>query len=245
MILMRILPGILKELSKHVPTVLFQTVEWSELASELPRITRRMLHKEGHMELFMQQKEFLSPLHITLHHSPLTEHSMDGHKLLQLFFAQLNSPHGLFLDLRSHHFNNETDGLSWHPSHFWTKFDEGFRCALLDVYEGFYLELEDKYLSGLERIGLIKKEWSEQDKQELAHLFRSQFGNNEMIFDLEELQQGMVKMSHFMLDKKVHISKDFLYLGIYLVTLYSSLEKTKKIFNVKDIYLETKNLFSA
>ncbi len=245
MILMRILPGILKELSKHVPTVLFQTVEWSELASELPKITRRMLHKDGYTELFMQQKEYLTPLEINFVHSPFVENSMDGHKLLDLFFAQLFSPHGLFLDIRSHHFNNEGGEFSWHPSNFWTRFDETFRLALLDVYEGFYLEMEDKYLSGLERIGLIKMDWPEKDKQELAQLFRSQFGNNEMLFDLEELQQGMIKMSHFMLSKKVHISKDFLYLGIYLVTLYSSLEKTKELYNVKDIYLEAKNLFSA
>lgn len=244
MILMRILPGILKELSKHVPTVLFQTVEWSELASELPKITRRMLHKEGYTELFIQQKDFLTPLDIKLVHSPLTDNSMDGHKLLDLFFAQLFSPHGIFLDIRSHHFKND-DIFEWHPSNFWTKFDEKFRLALLDVYEGFYLEIEDKYLSGLERIGLIKNEWPENDKQELAQLFRSQFGNNEMLFDLEQLQQGMINMSHFMLEKKVHISKDFLYLGIYLVTLYSSLEKTKELYNVKDIYLEAKNLFSA
>src|SRR5690606_30704176 len=149
MILMRILPGILKELSKHVPTVLFQTVEWSELASELPKITRRMLHKEGYTELFMNQKEFLAPLDIQLVHAPLTDNCVDGHKLLELFFAQLLSPHGLFLDIRSHHFKHEGDNFYWHPSNFWTKFDESFRLALLDVYEGFYLEIESKYLSGL------------------------------------------------------------------------------------------------
>lgn len=245
MILMRILPSVLKELSKHVPTVLFQTVEWSELASELPKITHRMLHKEDFAEFFDRQHNFLSPYNIVLTKDPLSGGLFDGKKLLKLFFTQLYSPHGLFLDLRSHHFENSETVLKWHPSAFWTQFDESFRIGLLDVYEGFYLNQDDLYFEGLEKIGILKPNWSDEDKMHLGNLFRMQFGNNEMSFDLEQFKDSIINMSDFMIKKKVKISKDFLYLGIYLVTLYSSLEETKSVFPVKEIYLEVKDRFNA
>src|SRR4051794_26992519 len=103
MILMRILPGVLKELSKHVPSVLFQTVEWSELASELPKISRRIISKDGYDELFLRQKELLNPYHIVLTNETLTNRSTNadkwaGEKWLTLYFAQIFSPYGIFLD---------------------------------------------------------------------------------------------------------------------------------------------------
>jgi len=249
MILMRILPAVLKELSKHVPTVLFQTVEWSELASELPKITRRMIQKEGFQKLFDRQTQLLAPYNIMLtnstHPDSVTKLSKeDGHKILTLFFVQLFSPHGLFLDLRSFHFSSSNGLLEWHPSGFWNRFDEAFRLGLLEVYEGFYLNKEDLYFNGLEKIGLLKSDWPLKDKETLAALFRVQFGNNDMTFDLEQFKDSIIKMSDFMLMKKVKISKDFLYLGIYLVTLYSSLEETCECYSVKTTYLNVKNKFS-
>jgi hypothetical protein len=61
-----------------------------------------------------------------------------------------------------------------------------------------------------------------------------------MSFDLETFKESFFKVADFMLEKKVQISTDFLYLGIALVTLYSSLEKTKASVNVKRIYLDVK-----
>lgn len=244
MILMRILPSVLKELSKHVPTVLFQAVEWSELASELPKITHRMLHKEDFSDFFELQQEFLTPFSIELTREQLRPTSLDGQKLLRLFFTQLYSPYGLFLDLRSHHFENTPAVLKWHPSAFWCQFEEEFRIGLLDVYEGFYLNDDQLYFEGLEKIGILKSDWPDEDRKHLGNLFRAQFGNDEMSFDLEQFKDAIINMSDFMIKKKVKISKDFLYLGINLVTLYSSLEETKGHYPVKNIYLEVKARFS-
>lgn len=249
MILMRILPGVLKELAKHVPTVLFQTVEWNELAHELPKISRRIIQKEGYAEILSYQKDLLAPFQITVTEDPVTTApKMDkaaGEKWLTLYFAQLYSPQGLFLDLRCNHFSTTEQSLIWHPSPFWAKFDETFRLGVLKVYEGFYLDQNDLYYEGLQQIGLIQPEWSEDDKQKLADLFRSQFGSaqtEEMNFDLDHFKSSIIKLSDFMLKKKVKIPKDFLYLGIYLVTLYSSLEDTHAKLPVKEIYLNVRNL---
>ncbi len=253
MILMRILPGILKELSRHVPTVLFQTVEWPDLASEFPKISKRMLQKEGFDELYQTNKELLLPYSVEL-----TTHAINnkeyankkwiGEKILTLYFVQLFSSSGIFLDLRQNHFSTKGPHLLWHPTSFWTKFDEDFRLGLLKVYEGFYLENDELYYDGLETIGLLKKDFSLSDKKELGDLFRAQFGSalsEEMSFKLENFKNSIIKMSDFLLSKRVKISKDFLYLGIYLVTMYSILEEMGEKYPVKEIYLNVRGRFKA
>jgi hypothetical protein len=120
---------------------------------------------------------------------------------------------GIFLDLRSNHFDNQYPELRWHPSGLWTRFSETFRMGLLDVYEGFYLENDDLYYVGLEKIGLLRPEFSPTDKKLLGDLFREQFGkalDEDMQFDLEHFKTSIIRMSDFMLKRKVHISKDFL-----------------------------------
>lgn len=253
MILMRILPGVLKELSKHVPTVLFQTVEWSELASELPKISRRIIQKEGYEELFHSHKELLDPYCIDLSDAPLVQAKAPsgrnaGEQILTLYFTQLFSPQGVFLDLRSSNFSEENTHLKFHPTGLWTKFDDRFRQGLLDVYEGFYLQNDELYLSGLHDIGLLKDNFTAAEKKELGDIFREQFGqalDQDQLFELDHLSNSISRMSNFMLNKKVKISKDFLYLGIYLVTMYSTLEQTKTKLPVKQIYLDVRGRFNA
>lgn len=250
MILMRILPGVLKELSKHVPTVLFQTVEWSELASELPKLSRRILQKEGHEELFHIQKSLLDPYNIVLSHEPvsgtLPKEKWVGERILTLYFTQVFSPDGLFLDLRSQNFEVEGQELRWHPNSFWTKFSDEFRLGLMKVYKGFYTNNDEIYYEGLEGIGLLKKEFAEEDKRELATLFKEHFGGDiEQSFNLEKFNHSITSMSNFMLKKRVNISKDFLYLGIYLVTMYATLEEIGGEYPVKQIYLDVKGRFTS
>lgn len=242
---MRILPGVLKELMKHVPTVLFQTVEWSSIMSEVPVISRRMLQKEGYAELADLQKEFLKDLPVCIRHESLEGSSMkpgDGKTILALYFHQLFSPHGVFLDLRSCHFKHE-DELLWHPGALWTKFSPSFREGLLEVYEGFYLEKDDLYKKGLTKIGLLDPQWPAEDQKTIMDIFRKHFGaaqTGEVEFKLENLKDGIVSMAQFLLEKKTRITTDFLYLGIYLVTMYGTLEETGEALPVKEIYLSSR-----
>lgn len=248
MIFMRILPGFLKELMKHVPTVLFEAVEWSTLASEVPKLSRRIMQKEGYSELFEKQKAYLAPHDINLVTSVPKEFNPENTKLaaeriLSLYFAQLFSPHGLFLDLGPSHLEMNQDNLNFNPSGLWTKFDPVFSLGMREIYDGFYLGDDKLFHSGLIKSGLSSPSWSETDKEELADLFKSHFGSSvksEMSFDLETFKKSFFKVADFLLKKKVKISTDFLYLGISLVTMYSSLEKTGASVDVGKIYLKTK-----
>ncbi len=247
MILMRILPGVLKELLKHVPTVLFEVVEWKVLASELPKLSRRLLQKEGFEELFDKQHSFLEPFGIHLVtdiHSPGKFGSVEAsEKILALYFAQLFSPHGLFLDLGPNHLDFNSGGLNYAPNGLWTKFHPQFSQGLQKIYDGFYLENEALFHEGLLTCGLTSPKWPQAEKDALAQLFKSHFGaslTSDMSFDLETFKQSFFKVADFMLEKKVVISTDFLYLGIALVTLYSSLESNNSKVNVKKVYLTVK-----
>lgn len=251
MILMRILPGVLKELLKHVPTVLFQVVDWNEFASELPKLSRRILQKEDYEDVFKKQLTNLALFNVNLTYESLKKNEgpiskTDAQKCLSLYFAQLFSGHGIFLDLRSHHFRACDNKLLWHPTGLWARFEESFHQGLINVYDGFYLENEDLYLKGLLQIGLISQGWNNEDKKKLGNLFKEQFGsalNEEMNFDLEHLKNSITKTTDFLLSKKVKITKDFLYLGVYLVTLYSHLEQCPEKLPVREIYLEVRKNF--
>jgi hypothetical protein len=254
MILMRILPGVLKELARNVPAVLFQTVEWSELAAELPQLSRRMLQREGYQELLASHRSLLEADHIVPHAAPLAagpgkinHNHWFAEKVLRLFFIQLFSPQGLFLDLRSQNFSCDHPKLNWHPTTLWTKFSPEFQQGLLDVYDGFYFDETEKFKSGLERIGLLSPTWPAQDQERLCQLFRAQFGasHDEVHFDLDHFRAAIMKLADFLLKKKVSINKDFLYLGINLVTLYATLEETHEKLPVREIYAEVRQRFKG
>lgn len=248
MILTRFLPGVLKELVKHVPTVLFQTVEWSELASELPKLSRRVLKKEGFEEFFQSQNDFLKSSNISLTQESFSNPiAWPASKILELFFAQLFSPHGVFLDLKPQHFELKDSFYRWAPTSFWTQLAPEFRKHLIDVYDGFFLDRDDLYESGLVGIGLMSPEWSQEDKEKLGDLFKGLFSaskTGEMTFKLDEFREAMMQTTNFLLKKKVKISKDFLYLGIYLVNLYSTLDATGESAKIKEIYEGVRSRFS-
>jgi predicted unusual protein kinase regulating ubiquinone biosynthesis (AarF/ABC1/UbiB family) len=248
MIFMRILPGVLKELLKHVPTVLFEAVEWRVLSHELPKLSRRIIQKEGYAELFERQKSYLSPFKINLvsqvakNFDP-QDKKLTAERILTLYFAQLFSPHGLFLDIGPTHLEMVGNELNFHPNGVWTKFSPEFADGITDIYDGFYTEDEKLFQLGLVKSGLSSAKWKDEEREALAQLFKSHFGasvSGEMTFELETFKQSFLKVADFMLEKKVKISTDFIYLGVALITMYSSLEKTNVSVNVKKVYLEVK-----
>jgi len=244
MIFTRFLPGVLKELMKHVPTVLFKAVEWSDLASEFPKITKRILSKEGYQDLFDSQSSILGNLGVKLIESrpeanTFPDKDRAGEEILTIYFTQLLSPHGVFLDLRIQYFNQTEENLHWSPSPLWTRFSDTFSVGLIEVYDGFYFSEDEKFRQGLAKIGLLSLDWKDSDQAELCNLFRSHFGaaaDEKMSFRLEDLQKSIINMANFLLERKVTINKDFLYLGINLVTMYSTLESIGSNVCVAKIY---------
>lgn len=246
MIFTRFLPGVLKEIMKHIPTVLFDTVEWGVLAHEFPKVSKRYLQKEGFAELFAHQKSFLDPYDILLKssidkRSPLS--SQVGNSVLKLYFLQIHSPYGIFLDHSENHFDLIEQKFVFSPNPLWTKFDPLFQTGLIKIYDGYYFEDNQMFLQGLYECKLMNPSWDEHKKQQMMDLFKDNFGiskDENMSFRLDQFKDSFMKIADFLLENKVKIGPDFIYLGISLITMYSCLEKLNTEANVQKIYTETK-----
>ena len=254
MLFLNFLPDVLKELIKHVPSLMFEIVDWKDLARELSKVTPRLLKKEGYSDFFARQQAFLSAIGVNLIIStsskeiPTTSDQATGEVILRTYFSQLYSPHGLFIDLRLQHFYNGPDGVTMKPSSLWVTFKDEFRNGLIKMYQGFYYENDTKLEEGLIETGLLKAEWPTGKKDELKSILKNHFAQSldeGMVFELEHFKNSFVKIANFLINNKVIISHDFIYLGIYLISLYLGLQTIKAPLPVSRIFKEIDAKFEA
>lgn len=242
--LMSWLPRALKELITHVPTLLFEVVSWTELSKDISILSQRLLTGSGAAELRQKLAQSLpKSLNFTSSATPLQSEPKLGETILELYFRQLQSPDGMFLDLRLRHFAGGPDTYQWNPNSMWASFSPSFREALGKLYDGFYFGDDQIFHEGLIETGLISQEWSETDQLEMKRLFKAHFGSaidQPMTFQLSTFQASFQNVFSFLLKKKVKLSTDFLILGVMLVTLYLSLEELGGAYPVADIYRRSK-----
>jgi predicted unusual protein kinase regulating ubiquinone biosynthesis (AarF/ABC1/UbiB family) len=238
------IPLSLRELLRHVPTLLFEVVAWSDLFKEGKLLSKRLLNGEGAEEA----REALKPLlprglKLTTTTSTVvttanTRHML-GEKILELYFIQALGAEKVFLDMRSTGFGLSGDDFVWNPTGLWAQFTAEFRAGLKKLYHGFYLKDDESFQQGLLATGLVHADWPAADKEKMARLFRAHFASADcMEFRLDTFQKSFQSVFAFLLEKKVRLSTDFLLLGIMLVTLYMALEECGGEYEVARIYHE-------
>lgn len=229
------MPKFLKEVMTHIPTIAMRSVDWKGIVKEIgpmaSRLGKKTLDKESYEKLQRAQVDSInfvrSEVTENLQLQTSERKKWAGEKILELYFSQLSNPEGLALDLRPKHFQILENELLFCPNNFWYQFDEEFRMALVDLYRGFYVDDEELYNSALSRTGLTS-DLSEADSQTLKSLFKRHFGpgeQREVLFELESFKESFYELFKFFVEKKVELSKDFIFLGAYLVGLYTTLEK--------------------
>lgn len=228
------LPGALKDLLKHVPTLLFEVVDWKAMREVLPQLTQRLLTGTG---VTSAREGLVNDLPRSLRlaewstRNDLTEQQKIslGGVLLELFFTEALSGQPIFLDLRTHHFSPLGEEWQWKTSNLWGQFSRTFTEGLRKLYAGFFHHDEASFRKGLELTGLVSPEWSEESKLEMTQLLKDTFaiggGDAPLHFNLVAFQQSFQKVFDFMMSKKGRLGPDFVLLGIMLVTLYQSLEE--------------------
>jgi hypothetical protein len=251
MSLIHFLPGVVKELLKQVPALAVDITDWDGVRRDLPVISSRLFTGSGVKALMESQARHLGP-YVAFSSRTLPDTSphpkAKGDALLRYYFAQLHHPEGMFLDLRDSRLQWSGDRLHFHPTHFWYQFSSAFRKGLLELYEGFYLGDDSKFEAGLESTGLLSRSWPLKDQQEIKNLFRSHFGESlerPMRFELKGFQETFLRIFQFLVRKKVRLSSEFMMFGIYLVTLYLSLESYASEHSVKALYLEVHQALAA
>ena len=244
MSLTQFLPNVVKELLKHVPSLVFEVTDWNSVRRDAPLMTTRLFSKAGVSSLKKFQSAQLSPF-ISFSDQKSAGGMKDpqgfGDALLRYYFAQLYCSEGIFLDIRDENFKWAEGLLHYNPNGFWYHFTPVFRLGLLDLYEGFYLEDDAKFQRGLLSTRLIQENWSLEDQNHMKQLFRNHFGaslDEPMSFNLVDFQKTFLKIFEFLMEKKVVLSSEFMLFGIYLVTLYLGLEKLGQKHAVKKLYLD-------
>lgn len=115
--------------------------------------------------------------------------------------------------------------------------------ALLQLYRGFYTGDPRLIEECLPQLGLINPRHPKQGEQksELLALLREQFGEGAeapVQFKLSEFNHSFIKLFDHFIHYKVRLHSDFIFLGLYLITLYEHLEKLEIPLDVKGAYLE-------
>ena len=227
-----LLPKLLKEILTNIPSIAFKIVDWKTFLRQAAPLMRRMSQKNP------------DPLILeNLHHLQLSTFGLKttkGENVLRIFFGQLLDPAGVFLDLRPKHFVQIQENWHFRPNNLWVQLNDTFHLSLINLYCGFYWNNHALFDQALVDLGLTKN-LSDNEKNELNGLFRKHFGmgdQEEIEFRLHKFQESFYELFKFFLDKQVKLETDFLYLGVYLATLYLHLEELGGKYNVKKIFLE-------
>jgi hypothetical protein len=243
----RLLPKFFKDVLQHIPTLALKSLNWKEVLKSMGPMILRM----GNYPLDNKERDSLVALNIPninivnrkLNLKGLDELSQEelyarGQNILKIYFAQLQNANGLNLDLRYKYFDYSNSELNWAPNNVWYNFSDNFRLALINIYKGFYFKDNSLFRAALKNIGLSKNLNPEQTIQ-LEKLFNEHFGPGEqelVKFELEKFSESFYELFHFFVEEEVELDKDFIFLGIYLVTLYMHLEELDTEFNVKEAF---------
>ena len=163
----------------------------------------------------------------------------DGEKILKIYFCQIMKSKKVYLDLRPKYFSHKENQLLWHPNNLWAEFDLAFSEGIRAVYRGYYLENDSLFRTGLLQCGLIKESWSAEQKREVMEVFQKHFGaarEKPTRFDLDHFKSSFGNIFTTLLKNKIRLDKNFLYLGVMLVTLYIALDEIGGEFDVSAIF---------
>lgn len=243
-ILSNIVPADFKPLLSCATPSAFRVIEWKKILAHAPTLAKRIATGEGKDDLKAKLKP-LVPKGITLSSdgSGFKKASSlkpeDGTAILALYFSQLKSDDGIFLDLRSSCFGLSKEGqILWQPNGLWTRLDPQFRKGMLSIYEGYYSDKPETLREGLKQVGLIKDDFPPARIKEVEDMILGHIGGDtsNQEFKVIHFTESFEKLFRFLTKEKITLPPDFLYLGIYLAGLYLHLEALGGRYDVRRAY---------
>ena len=161
-----------------------------------------------------------------------------GESILEIYFYQLRAGGAVALDLRLKHFSLDDSGqLVWHQAGVRHQFDETFRKDLLDCYHGFYGGNDQLMEKAAESIGLWPAGSDQATKDRGMTLLKQHFGDTSAaVFDLNKFRQSFHELFTFLVETGSRLDHEFLFLGVYLLTLYHGLASFSVPFDVAKVW---------
>ncbi len=233
-------PAYLKEVLGHLPTLVFKLIPWRQLMQDVVPALKKM-----GQEVSAEQLEYLNKKYKCLYFVKETDGleralpQVQGELLLEFYFSQLAQEGEVYLDLSASHLQVSEQELLFSPNNLAVHFSTSFRTALRNLYNGFYHRQLQQFAQALEEIGLTSGLKSQQ-KNDLIQLFQSHFGQGDQtqqFFSLEQFNDSFFRIFQFLLKHEIKMSSSFLFLGISLITLYTSLDGGS--YNVRKAFLRS------
>jgi hypothetical protein len=223
----------------------FRVVKWQDVLAEAPLLAKKMTTGDGVINLAKDLERLLpKDIEIFAEHRSQFSNSLslraeDGFTILELYFAQFKNDNGIFLDLRQSNFSLSSSlKVQWRLNGLWTKFRPEFRKGMLSIYKGYYFENSALLRDGLKQVGLIKEHFSESLISNVEEMILNHIGGEttNQQFKVLHFTKGFENLFQFLLKEKIVLSSDFLYLGVYLASLYLHLERLGGEYNVRQAF---------
>ena len=157
---------------------------------------------------------------------------------LRVYFYQLFLNEKISLDLRPSRFYYE-NGWRFKGQNLAFRFDKKLQQALLNTYIIYYENHAEGLQQCLQEMGLIQNSWTEEEKRQLEIIFKnhSQQGNKtKQVFKLSDLMDSFSKIFFFIKEHDGKVPSEFSLLGVYLTSLYLTLNSIEQPLNVKSCF---------
>lgn len=165
-----------------------------------------------------------------------------GVTVLEVFFSQLFSEAGFFIDLREHGFSLNSETVFWNPPNLWYHLDHNFRTGLIKVYDGYFFGPFSYAEEGLADLGILTEDHAANQK--VVDLLLSHFGSDgerNVLFEIDPFAKSFDQFFSYLKEKNISLDANFMYFGLYLVTLYICLDKLKVPLDARTAFLNARN----
>lgn len=236
-------PPFFKEIFDNLPDNLSDLISWREMLAEVATLSNRLLTGKGSPNARTEFTKISDPqIILTDDLTPSRLEISHGEKILKIYFWQIMHADNMFLDLRPKRFASIGPKLTFKPNGLWASLDSFFAEGIRMVYKGYYNNDDSLFAEGLEKSGLVKKEWEESKKNEVIEVFKKHFSNGrgeKITFTMNEFKSSFTQIFKTLVKNKIKLDKNFLHLGIMLVTLYKSLDEIGGAYDVSKIFKES------
>lgn len=245
---MMTLPLEIKKIVSLMPSMSLKLIDIASYTRNIKSTLELLSNKKSYEQSVQDVSEVLEKSNILISKDRnldlLKPSRVTGEAILRLYFIQLIHQDICFLNLSQENFKQVGPKLYWKPSKLRHKFSLGFKTSLLKIYQGFFENNIEVFDNGLKDLGLVKESMDQNTKDVIKTLFLTHFGdasNKPIKFNLSDFKESFEKLFKFMLDEKIPLNPEFAYLGIYLTTLYETLDKFPIKLDVKQAYIDAKD----
>ncbi|MBC7712453.1 MAG: hypothetical protein H7177_03895 [Rhizobacter sp.] len=236
------IPPFFKEIFKYLPNALLDLISWREMLGEVTVLSNRLLTNKGALEAKIDAAKIVTPDIVLIDEfSGENLKFSHGEMILKLYFLQIMKGQKIFLDFRPKHFSGAENKIQWNPGGLWAEMDQEFSEGIRNVYRGYYNNDDQLFAQGMIESGLVKKEWDESKKSEVVEVFKKHFSNGrgeKIAFDMDVFKESFAQIFKTLVKNKIELDKNFLYLGIMLVTLYITLDQIGGSYDVSTLFHE-------